>query len=417
MSSIPKSDLEESQEAQLYTEEMWKSTMNGLADILKNVNDIVDSFEKDDGASKLGSSIQGFANDLADQVSELNDRLKNQNEEEKIDIAKAFIKDANDLKLTQEHQPSINAETEERKEISTASEAMANLTEEDIVNALSGVQTVLTDVEVALRSIDKGEARELADVGLIVAKIFLFTLQSFHQSISNTGFSCLTQSRNTESMNIEVLDEDKESTSETDNTNKSTGSSSANRVRVLWPPIGPEVLKVGEWGKDAVMQKPLLAIALGMVLWPCAIITVFLGFPIVAADFVIQSGYEKASQSNNPVLAKVEQGAANLCQVGYLYFLCTKLFVKQSFIIGKRQMERRGGVTQVAQDIGSFALDRAAHPVETGTSIVNGVKMGVGALWNIGSFVKDVATGEIQVTPGMPPTVKRNDNDISNQHA
>jgi hypothetical protein len=175
----------------------------------------------------------------------------------------------------------------------------------------------------------------------------------------------------------------------------SNRSSREERIRVLWPPIGPSILSVASWGKDeAVKHHPILSIAITMSLWPTAFILAFIGAPIIAFDYALQSGYGALEDHHAPLIQNVEQGAANVVQIGKLYFLISKLMVKQSIQVGKRHIERRGGVQQVAQDGGSWALDRAIHPVESVGMAFNTLKTGTGMVVDAASFVKDVATRE-----------------------
>jgi hypothetical protein len=152
---------------------------------------------------------------------------------------------------------------------------------------------------------------------------------------------------------------------------------------------------MASWTKDEALKRPILSIALAMTLWPSALIGAFIGAPILAADWCIQSGYEKFK--NTSVIETAEVSASNLIQVGRFYFLCSKLVVKQSVRVGKRQIERRGGIEQVARDIGDWTLDRVLHPVSTAGMIWDGAKWCAVAAIESATFVKDLATGEAKI--------------------
>lgn len=419
---LPKTDIEESnakKEEHAHAHERAHAlrinfTIDALEEILNSFSDSVDHVEQ---YQMLGPAIERFAHDLADSVHELSQGLRNQSEEDRFSLAHAFLEDAKQaLVLVEENSESSERREDEftftanrnanrnddvvdnRENDIMGAQAMSKLSEKDIVDALSGVETVLSDVEVALRSIGQDEAQELADAGLIVARIFLFALQSFHQTLRRDSQSSVVieeiTPENTHENNVHVQQLYQNENEKTSNT---TSQSLSSRMRVLWPPIGPAVAHVAHWSTDAAKQQPLLSIALGMVLWPTAVITAFVGFPILALDHALQSGYNALSDKNAPILVRVEQGMSNLFQVGNLYYLCAKLVLKQGSIVGKRQLQRRGGIQQVTQDVGGFVIERAQHPIETAGMVVNGVTTVVRALISFGSFVKDVALGDTSI--------------------
>ena len=149
------------------------------------------------------------------------------------------------------------------------------------------------------------------------------------------------------------------------------------------------------WSREAAVKNPILSIALAMALWPAALIGAFVGAPLLAADWALQSGYNAVQ--DQPLVENVERGASNLFQVGKLYYLCSKLVVKQGIRVGKRQVERRGSVGKIVQDLGYWTVDRAMHPVETAGMAWNSLKWGAGAVVDGTNFVKDIATGKVSV--------------------
>ena len=44
--------------------------------------------------------------------------------------------------------------------------------------------------------------------------------------------------------------------------------------------------------------------------------------------------------------------------------------------VGKRQLDRRGGLGKVAQDVCGWTIDRALHPIETAGQAWNGLMWG-----------------------------------------
>ena len=185
---------------------------------------------------------------------------------------------------------------------------------------------------------------------------------------------------------VEVEDDDSElesshtekKTSPTTRSSDSTGKERVDRLRVLWPPLGPAVASACHWGKEAASQQPLLAVALGITLWPTAVITAVIGAPLVIADGFAQDLYNNFQDT--PVIHGVERSAAQLYHSGRLTLLCGKLVGRQSLRLLSRQVKRHGGVGQIAHDVKNMALDRMVHPVETAGMAWDAVVFGAGAL-------------------------------------
>ena len=295
---------------------------------------------------------------------------------------------------------------------------MAAISEEEMAEAVTSAQSILVDVVETLRSVGDDEAEEIAEVGLTVARMFIWSLQSIQHNVSPQLMAGTEEERkfaeqkkrrdrasDSDGLQIELLDGDDESDDDANDTDVDDTPASAvppkrptaptsrdRRMRVLWPPLGPAVESAASWGADAASNNPILSVALGLALWPAAIVAAFIGAPLVAVDHAVQSTYD--ANKNSSVIETAERGAANLYQVGKLYYLCGKLVVKQSIRVGGRQIERRGGLGAVACDVGGFAIDRALHPIETASWAWNSVKWGAGTLLEAATFVKDVATGD-----------------------
>ena len=133
-----------------------------------------------------------------------------------------------------------------------------------------------------------------------------------------------------------------------------------------------------------------------MALWPTAVVVAFIGTPILTIDYALQAGYNAVE--DQPLIQNIERSAANLCQVGKLYFLVSKLMVKQSVRVGKRQIERRGGIHKVVEDLGHWTIDRVTHPIESAGMAWNTFNAGIGIVAEAISVVKDAAMGDIETT-------------------
>ena len=442
-------------------EEAAADVLAVIAKALDTADATLSGIERD---GMLGPAIKRLCNELADTVHGVSDEIGGHSEEERREFARACLDDARaELELLEgvvattstatagsndgqeeddwgsadgaaspqpANPPSSDADISSSRRASAA-EKMTALTEDDMCAAVSTAQAILLDVEEVLRSVGQDEAEEIAEVGIAVARMFVWSLQSIQQSVtpqilagtdeernmasskrqrSSRATSSLSQNTNDDGLEIEILDDSDIDEDNDDDISKDRAdtprpprpapSGPDRRVRVLWPPLGPAVASAGKWGADAASKNPILSVALAMALWPAALVAAFVGAPLVAVDHAIQKGYDANKDSS--IVEAAERGAANLYQVGKLYYLCTKLVVKQSIRVGCRQIERRGGLGAVAGDVGSFAVDRALHPIETATWAWDSVKWGAGTVLDAAAFVKDVATGDAAIVGGVP---------------
>ncbi|OEU21025.1 hypothetical protein FRACYDRAFT_234654 [Fragilariopsis cylindrus CCMP1102] len=201
-------------------------------------------------------------------------------------------------------------------------------------------------IQNALREIGNDEAEEIADAALIVARLFLLSLQSIHDNISMS----LTNSSNS-------------STGDNADDEGNNNIMNSNNNGLLWPPLGPHVDKAMSWTKEETTKRPLLAAALGLTLWPVTISTALIGSSVCLVDGAVQDVYEKFR--NTPLIDAVEQSAAQAYQASRLTLATSKLVGKQTLRVLGRQINRRGGIGPIVEDIGSIALDRITHPIDT----------------------------------------------------
>ncbi|KAL3921785.1 MAG: hypothetical protein SGILL_002563, partial [Bacillariaceae sp.] len=276
------------------------------------------------------------------------------------------------------------------------------LNENDILQALAGASTLLRDVEASFRDIGKDDAEEIADVATTLARLFLMTLQNIHNTLTpeylvesstaamNGGSDDRMSPRSTvviEELADPVEMDDSENDRETDNDagNPSKPSSASKRrpsskrrmqrVRVLWPPIGPQVGAAVGWTKEEASKRPLLAAALGLTLWPIAITSAAIVGSASLADGFLQDAYNHFQKT--PLVENLEQGAASAFQAGRLTFVTSRLMGRQTLRVVKKQIDRNGGVGQVLENAGHFALDRVTHPVETVGMVWDGLNWGI----------------------------------------
>ncbi len=401
--TIPITDIEESNKEH----ESIENVLNSIGDALNHASEMLDNLEQD---GMLGPAIRRYASDLALVVGNVardidcGEEIEEKQNHEQKKWAKAIIQDAqNQLALEENfHSSRSGNEVVLSGNGRSAAGVIADINENDIVDAMRAAKSILLDIEDALKDISVDDAEEIADVGLVVAKMFLWGLQNVQNQVVQTMIT--NEGANSDdlkrkhggTLQIEIIEDDnlelgsKETANKTSPNRKSTLKD--NRVRVLWPPIGPYVESAASWGKNEFVKSPILSIALAMVLWPTAVVAAFIGTPILTMDYALQAGYNAVE--DQPIIQNLERSAANLCQVGKLYYLISKLMVKQGVRVGKRQIERRGGIGKVVEDLGDWTLDRVTHPIESVGMAWNTLNAGVGILSEAVSVIKDAAMGE-----------------------
>ena len=149
-------------------------------------------------------------------------------------------------------------------------------------------------------------------------------------------------------------------------------------MRVLWPPLSPKVDTAMAWTRDEATKRPFLAVALGLTLWPVAISSALVGTSVSLIDGAVQESYERFREG--PWLTVVEETAAQAYQAGRLTVATGKLVGKQSLRVVSRQIDRRGGLKPIVQDLGDMALNRITHPIDTIGKIWDGVHWGFGVV-------------------------------------
>jgi hypothetical protein len=379
------SDLEETALADQSTHDAAQQILDQMGEMLSQADGALDNVEKED---MLGSAIIRGCQDLADAIGGVASHLDQQSDGDRRLLAQACLEDAQNTLLLQEEEGAFSSRdtipkgTIEKRS-SSQLEQFSQLSEDDMMNAISVAKSLLKDVEATLRAIDQDEAEEIADVALTVARLFIASMQSIHSSISPHDLTGATnvKSRSLEpSDRIEILDDDYNDT-ESSAEEKSKSSAKKKRLdhlRVLWPPLGPVVASACNWGKDAAAKQPFLAVALGLTMWPAAVITTMVGGPLVLADGFAQDLYNNFQ--DGPIIQGIERSAAQLYHTGRLNVLVCKLVGRQTFRVASRQVKRRGGVGKIAQDLGGMAVDRVTHPIETVEMAWGGISWGVGIL-------------------------------------
>lgn len=355
-----------------------------MGSLLENADSFVAELESNE---MLGSAIVRSCQDLAELVGNLATEMEQQTDQDKQAMAKACLEDVTNAAAAvaqEQQQQMVTASTQEQQ--------LSTLSEQDILSALSGAQALLRDVEASLRSITGNEADEIADVALTVARLTILSLKDVHSTLTPEQLMlATTNSRDLQASDrIEIIDNGDGTTGENDESRKvgapkRSTTARKDRMRALWPPLGPAVASAAQWGKQEAANKPLLAVALGLTLWPAAICTALMGAPVVLLDGVLQEFYN----AGGPLVDTVERGAAHLYHASRLTLLCSGLVARQSVRVAKRQVERQGGIEVIAGNVGHAVLDRVTHPVETVQMAWGALCMGVGAVQEGIQFVQE----------------------------
>lgn len=383
---IPKTDLEnerkflqEQHDAATNLLEMLGTMLNTadstLSDLETTTND------QDGGDNIMGQAIVRKCQEFGDAIGRLASDLENQSEEQKKALAQACAKDITNDSLLLEVTNNNEKEKDQAQELAQ----QLPKSEEDWIGAIEGATNLLRDVQQSFQDVGKQDADEIADVALTVARLFLLSLQNLHstvtpESLVKTAAVVVGDQESSPKMDIEELNDSGEAkqsneNDDTDNRN-SVPSSSQQRVRVLWPPLGPHVNEAFDWSKDKATQKPLLAVALGLTMWPAAIATAILGTSLLVVDGALQNAYTHFQETS--LLKAVEQGTVQVYQTGKLVWICSKFAGRQTVRVAKRQIDRQGGIGNVASNIKDAAIDRALNPIETANMAWKGVSCGVG---------------------------------------
>ncbi|GKY99927.1 hypothetical protein MPSEU_000946300 [Mayamaea pseudoterrestris] len=412
--NLPRSDIEEAALARQNQQNAAQMALDQVGKLLNladaSLSDIFDQ-------GMLGTAIVRGCKDLADGIGTLADQIDHQSQEERRSLAQACIQDAQASLLLMDADDDQRSNAPEHDTVSrqSSSDELANLSEDQVMGAIQAAATLLRDVEVTLRAIDRDEAEEIADVALTVARIFVASLQSVHATLTpdrllGNGDNDFVREENTtrSGPRIDILDSDNEDEAMTSSPRSpppprsspdaAKASARNDRLRVLWPPLGPKVASTLEWSKEAATQTPLLAVALGLTLWPWAVVTAAVATPVVLLDNFVQEVY--GNFQNGPVLLGVERTAAQIYQTSRLSFLCSKLMVRQTLRVATRQVNRHGGVGKMAKHVKDFALNRIVHPVETASMAWDGIAWGAetmaGAWKHLNDHEQDEAVQRLQ---------------------
>jgi hypothetical protein len=335
--------------------------IHGIGEGLDHVEEILGGLENN--PDLFGTAILRKCNEFADGIGHLADEMEEHSLRQRHFLAEACQQDC---MTTSEYN-------------NNGDQNLSAISQDDWMEALNGASILLRDVESSFRAVGADEAQDIADVSLVVVRIFLMSFQSFRESIEPLKPSVqIHEWSDTESSipKSPEKDEDEADFVERPTKRESRTSKQKERMRVLWPPLGPHIAETCEWGKEAAIKQPLLAVALGLTLWPAAIASTLISGSIVLADGTLQDAYNHFQET--PLLQTVEKGAAHVYHSSRLFIVSAKFASRQTFRIVGRQVDRHGGPGQIFQHAGNVILDRALHPIETIGMVWTGLACGIG---------------------------------------
>lgn len=356
-----------------------------------------------DDTNMLGSALLRGCTELADAVSHVAAQLENQTDAERRALATACLEDFSDPHSASSSVIFVPSEkrddeldhfgSKEGRHPPHPHEAVAvsspdTMTVDALHSAIGGAAVLLRDVESALRSLQADEAEELADAALGVAHFFIATLQHLHFQLltaEQKASAPQQQGRSAssfyqESPNITILSDDDDDDGNVSKTKKSGSDSSQQqkqgpfkhsfsqpqRVRCLWPPVGPAVGKVLHWSQEELKRQHwLLTAALGMTLWPVLAVAAVFGSGALLVDHGLQTLYQRLE--GRSLITAAEVAAAQLYQTSRLAWLTTRTVARPTLKVARRQLQRH------APAVREWCVYRLQHPVELVRETICGV--------------------------------------------
>lgn len=280
--------------------------------------------------------------------------------------------------------------------------------EDKVYEALTLTPSLMADVSAALRSLTTDEATELTEVAVTVTYIALAAaraaLSSFDVALDaektgggnpnaasgRPGSSSLSASFG----GVELLDDEGRALPPTPEQNKQT-SARGDKIRVnrlgkrmplvFWPRLAP--LLTSDLPAYVVSCfGPVLSVFMFLIMSPGLMVATFLATPLLLADEVLHKTYTffKTGGRESPRLVQLEQLAHKGYEIGRLYYLVSRLAVKQGVRVVKRQTARRGGVKGLVAWGAGKAVNIAMHPIETAKWV-----------WGVGGTAVEITGGVI----------------------
>ncbi len=240
---------------------------------------------------------------------------------------------------------------------------------------------ILTDISASLSSITASEAVEIADVGAGISCVTIAVARHALQKVDvDRVVDAVMEGPGLGGVQL-LDDEGNEIQSPGRGSPEERGEveapdlSNAPRVPIVfWPPLTRAILDQSSPDsplRSFVSGNKALSFLLSLMLLspPSLLLGAILLPPVLVTDTIAQSAYSSLKSAYPNSIANVEISTAQVIEVIKLYVLLAKIFTKTSLRITKRQIERRGGLANIAKDAAFKAMDAAAHPIRTAGKI------------------------------------------------
>eukprot|EP00752_Nemacystus_decipiens_P006362 g5736.t1 len=253
-------------------------------------------------------------------------------------------------------------------------------TEQDIVSALGWVRMMISDVQNVLLEFDDSDLEELAQITLISLRILVGYAKSTHRNLAQL---CRVpyQRRPPTARSRSISSPDASSRDEHADANGQPNSSSPppsgepslfqiddmyemdrdhqdGRGVLPWDPLAPRLLEEAQRLANEGKERPLTAAVVLAAALPFSGAAVFFGAPVLVGDAALQWG------AGTPIGRTVGHGTRNAVELGKLGWVATKLATKQTLRLATQELNRVGGVSGLACQVGEGAVWTARHPIE-----------------------------------------------------
>eukprot|EP00903_Cladosiphon_okamuranus_P018077 g16636.t1 len=262
-------------------------------------------------------------------------------------------------------------------------------TEQDIVSALGWVRTMISDVQNVLLELDDRDLDELAQITLISLRILVGYAKSTHRSLAQLcRVPYQHQPTAPRSMSISApggglnnVDAHTNGGAASSSSASSPSPSPSSTVApslfqiddvdgiddqdgqdaggvLPWDPLAPRLLEMAQRLAKEGKDHPFTAAVVLAAALPFSGAAVFFGAPVLVGDAALQWG------AGTPVGRTVGQGTKNAVELGKLGWVASKLATKQTLRLATQELNRLGGLTGLACQVGEGAVWTARHPID-----------------------------------------------------
>lgn len=156
-----------------------------------------------------------------------------------------------------------------------------------------------------------------------------------------------------------------------------------NRPRILWRPLAPQVRMLPQKTLEELRDHPFKTAGVMACVAPFSGLVIFCLPGVLFTDhFVLQKLYGRYG-------AVVEEAVDDVVQVGRLGFVVSRLALRQSYRVARRQLRKvQAEPTQAISDAGAWAWDAATHPFATATAAYGLGKQAAASALDFAGFLR-----------------------------